>query len=294
MKPWEYKPARDGYLSPMERARSVQREAGLVESAVHLGWLLFVRAYLRIFQRFRVRGRENLPREPPFVLVSNHSSHLDAVVLASVVPLGLANRVFPVAAADVFFETPVGSLFSSVMINALPVWRRSCGPGALRELRDRLVGEPCAYILFPEGGRSRDGQVRSFRAGLGIIIAGTQVPLIPCYLDGAFRAMPPGRPWPRPAKLRLTVGKPMLFDEATNDRAGWRTIARDAENAVRRLGGLPEAGTERAHEGLLEGAAEQAAEDEDQSARAEPRVTPASDPPGWAGEPAFPGRAPRA
>jgi 1-acyl-sn-glycerol-3-phosphate acyltransferase len=252
MKPWKYQPARDGHLSTMERARSVHREAGLLETTAHLGWLLFVRTYLRIFQRMRVRGRENIPREPPFVLLSNHTSHLDAVALSAIVPLRLAHRVFPVAAADVFFETPAGSLFSSVMINALPVWRKSCGPGALRELRDRLVGEPCAYILFPEGGRSRDGQMRSFRAGLGIIIAQTQVPLIPCYLDGAFRAMPPGSPWPRPAKLRVTVGSPMLFDHASNDREGWRTIAREAEDAVRRLGGLPAGSDAREAKGEAE------------------------------------------
>ena len=69
MEPWKYEPARDRDLSPVERARSLRREAGLLETAGHLAWLTFVKFYLRVFQRLSVRGRENIPHEPPFVLV---------------------------------------------------------------------------------------------------------------------------------------------------------------------------------------------------------------------------------
>ncbi len=239
MEPWKYEPARDRDLSPVERARSLRREAGLLETAGHLAWLTFVKFYLRVFQRLSVRGRENIPHEPPFVLVSNHSSHLDAPVLAAALPYRLCNRVFPVAAADVFFETKVGSFFSAIMLNALPVWRKSSGPGALRALRNRLVGEPCGYILFPEGGRSRDGKMTTFRAGLGIIVAGTRAPVVPCFLRGTFEAMPPGRRWPVPHKLCVTFGKPLDFSEIPNRRDGWRLLACETEEAVRRLGKEP-------------------------------------------------------
>jgi 1-acyl-sn-glycerol-3-phosphate acyltransferase len=239
MEPWKFQPARDRNLSPVERARSIRREAGLLETAGHLVWLTFIKVYLRIFNRIAVTGRENIPRDPPFVLISNHSSHLDAVALAAVLPYRLVNRVFPVAAADVFFESPTGAFFSAFMLNALPVFRKTSGPGAVRELRDRLVEEPCGYILFPEGGRSRDGRLKSFHAGLGIMVAGKNVPIVPCWLTGTFERMPPGRPWPRPGRLGLKVGTPLNFEAVPSKRDGWRRVALECENAVRTLGGLP-------------------------------------------------------
>ena len=71
------------------------------------------------------------------------------------------------------------------------------------------MDEPCGLILFPEGTRSRDGSLQPFKAGLGMLTAGTAVPVIPCYLDGAYQAFPPTARWPRPRKIRLKVGHPL-------------------------------------------------------------------------------------
>ena len=242
MEPWKYEPARDLDLSPLEKARSIRREAGLFETAGHLMWLGIVKTYLKAYHRLSIVGRERLPCAPPFVLVSNHTSHLDGLTLASVLPWKLCDRVFPVAAGDVFFETPIVSFFAASFINALPMWRRNCGIHALKELRDRLIGEPCGYILFPEGTRSRDGSMGSFRAGLGMLVAGTQVPVVPCNLQGAHRALPPGSRWPRPYRLRLVIGSPLLFEGVSDDREGWAKIARRSEDAVRALARGPHPG----------------------------------------------------
>ena len=144
--------------------------------------------------------------------------------------------MFPVAAGDVFFETPALSIFSSQFLNALPMWRKHCGPHALAELKKRLVEEPCGYILFPEGARSRDGALKRFKAGLGMITAATPVPVVPCWIDGAFQACPPESRWPRPRKVRLKIGPPLLFESTPDTRDGWEQVSRDAEEAVRRLG----------------------------------------------------------
>src|SRR5215213_8217857 len=165
MEPWGYKPASDLDLPPVERARSLRRESGLVSDLGHVACHGLARAYFRLYHRMRVEGSENLPADPPFVLVANHASHLDAPALASAMSRRLCGRVFPVAAGDVFFETPATSLASAFFLNALPMSRKRCGPHALAELRARLVGEPCGYILFPEGTRSRDGRMQSFKAG---------------------------------------------------------------------------------------------------------------------------------
>jgi 1-acyl-sn-glycerol-3-phosphate acyltransferase len=137
----------------------------------------------------------------------------------------------------VFFETPALSLLSAQVLNALPMWRKNCGPHALAELKQRLVEEPCGYILFPEGARSRDGIVKPFKAGLGMIVAGTSVPVIPCWITGAMDAWHPESRWPKPGKVGLRIGPSLLFDKVPNSRAGREQVAREAEEAVRRLGG---------------------------------------------------------
>ena len=235
MRDWKLEPARDLDLSPGERLRSLTRERGLVSTTAHALWGVVNRAYLRVFHRFEVDGRENVPREPPFVLVANHSSHLDALVLAAILPRRLRSCIFPIAAGDTFFETPQRALFAALFLNALPMWRRSCGSHALKTLRERLVQEPCAYILFPEGTRSRNGELGSFKSGLGMVVAGSSVPVIPCSIAGTYEALPSHRRLPRPKKITLRIGPPLVFENVDNVRVGWRAIASDVAAAVRGL-----------------------------------------------------------
>jgi 1-acyl-sn-glycerol-3-phosphate acyltransferase len=233
---WKLEPARDLGMPLGKRLKSLRRESGLIASAGHQIWWSLVRASMKVYHRLEVRGKASIPRAPPFILVANHESHLDALVLASALPWRLRDRVFPIAAGDTFFETPVLTAFAAMALNALPMWRRNCGPHALEELRRRLIEEPCAYILFPEGTRSRDGTMASFKPGLGMLVAGTAVPVVPCRLEGPFEACPPHARLPRPRKITLAVGEPLRFAATPNDRAGWKEVAARCEEAVRGLG----------------------------------------------------------
>jgi len=147
----------------------------------------------------------------------------------------LHGRVFPIAAGDVFFASPVRSALAALVLNALPMWRKNCGRHAMQQLRQRLVDEPCGYILFPEGGRSRDGSMRPFKTGLGMLVAGTSVPVIPCHLSGTFDAMQPGRMLPLPRKIRLRIGQAMTFLHNGNNRPEWERIVAAVEERVRQL-----------------------------------------------------------
>ncbi len=235
MDDWSYKPAGDLGLKPEESLRSLRREAGLVATLTQTAWRLAVRAYLRGYHRLRVEGAEHLPPRAPFVMVANHTSHLDAITLAAALPWRLRQSAFPIAAGDVFFETPAVALFSAMMLNALPMWRKSCGPHAMKQLRERLLGEPAIYVLFPEGTRSRDGHLGRFKPGLGMLVAEADVPVVPCFLHGAFAACPPDKKLPRPKPLLLRIGAPLQFAAVKNERAGWQEIATRLEAAV---GGL--------------------------------------------------------
>ena len=236
MDDWNYKPAGDLGLSHDQAFKSLKRESGLISTALHWLWWSFVRTYLSIWHRLKVEGRENLPKVPPFVLVANHSSHLDALVLAAPLDWRLRDQIFPIAAGDVFFTNPAISAFAALMLNALPMWRKNCGPHALAELKRRLIEEPCCYILFPEGQRSRTGEMLPFKAGLGMMLAGTSVPVVPCYLEGCFEALRPETRWPVPHPIKIRIGPPLTFQSVPNKRVGWEQVAEELQAAVKDLG----------------------------------------------------------
>ena len=239
MEAWKFAPARDLGLPISARLKSLRRESGLLGTLAHLLWWAVIRCYLRLYHRLKVRGAELLPQEAPFILVSNHCSHLDVLALAARCPARLRDRLFPIAAGDTFFETVPVSAFAALALNALPLWRKHCDPHDLQELRQRLTEEPCAYVLFPEGTRSRTGELGRFKRGIGSLVAGTPVPVVPCYLAGAFEAWPSQRRLPRPRRLTLTLGAPLYFGPVANDKSGWLEVASRIETEVRRLGGLP-------------------------------------------------------
>ena len=78
-----------------------------------------------------------------------------------------------------------------------------------------------------------------FRSGVGMLIAGVPVPVIPCHLSGTFDAMPPRRKIPRRAQIRLRIGKPLFFAQVANKREGWEEIAGRLEAEVRALADQP-------------------------------------------------------
>jgi 1-acyl-sn-glycerol-3-phosphate acyltransferase len=235
MKPWELRAARDTGLTPRERFRSVRRESGLVESLAHHCCFSLLRIYFAIAHRLTIVGRDKLPAHGPFVLAANHSSHLDALALGAALTPRHRERAFPIAAGDIFFQSTVTSTFSAIMLNALPMWRKNCGPHALADLRRKLQEEKAIFIIFPEGGRSRNGSMMPFKHGLGMLVAETNVPVVPCGLTGAFEALPPNRKSPRAVAIKLVIGDALQFASTPNDRTGWSQIAQSVESAVRNL-----------------------------------------------------------
>jgi 1-acyl-sn-glycerol-3-phosphate acyltransferase len=229
MSDWKLRPARDIGLAPAERLRSLARERGLVGLALNAAWRRTVRAGLAAFHRLEIAGRENLP-PPPFVLIANHTSHLDALVLAAALRGEAARNAHALAAGEVFFGAGATAAFAAYAVNAFPIWRGRTRRGDLQLLRQRLVEDRLVYILFPEGTRSRSGAMAPFQPGLAALVAGTGVPVVPCCIQGAHAAWPPDRRWPRPGRLRLTIGP--AISTGNDDRD---SVTARAESAVRAL-----------------------------------------------------------
>ena len=140
-----------------------------------------VRTLLATYFRLRVEGRENLPRAGvSFVMVANHASHLDALCLLAALPLGRLHHAFPAAAADYFFQSPAAGALSGLFMSALPFERKSGVRRTLMACRNLLGEEGNVLILFPEGTRSTTGEIARFKGGVGELVAGTEVPVVPC------------------------------------------------------------------------------------------------------------------
>ena len=228
---WELRPARDHGLPVAERLRSLGRERGLGGLVIAEAWCAVVRTYLRGVHRLRVTGAGQLPAAP-FVIVANHSSHLDALTIAAALPRALGRRAYALAAGDTFFTSLPVAAFAAYAVNALPVWRKRTTAADLAGMRARLLEDGAVLILFPEGTRSRTGAMGRFRPGIGALVAGSAIPVVPCHLAGAFEAWPPGRRAPRAGALRLVIGAPLRFDGAAADRAGMMGVAAACEAAV--------------------------------------------------------------
>ena len=219
-----------------QRHRRVLRERGSLPWVFHLFSWSLVGLAARVYHRLKIEGRENLPKDESFVMVSNHCSHLDTLVLGCALPWRQRPDSFPIAAGDVFFRTRGIALMSALFVNALPMWRKSIVTHTLAELRQRLAARRCVFIVFPEGTRTRDGRMADFRSGLGMIVAGTPTPVVPCRVWGTFQALPPDAHFPRPSALKVRIGQPLRFDAVANERAGWDEIAKRTQEAVRDLG----------------------------------------------------------
>jgi 1-acyl-sn-glycerol-3-phosphate acyltransferase len=235
---WKLAPAADLHLTGLERCRSLNRESGLVESAARFVVWSGLRLGLGILHRLEITGRERLPAAPPFILAANHASHLDALVFGCAVGPQWRDHLYPVAAGDLFFQRRSVASLVTGLLNAVPMWRRKPGAHGVVGLRNLLLERRGILIVFPEGTRTRDGRMASFKSGIGMLAAGTQAPVVPCHLHGTFEAFPPNRVLPRPARIRLRIGEPLYFADAANDREGWDRVAGAVEAAVLRLGGL--------------------------------------------------------
>ena len=215
MEAWSYEHAADLELSAAERMRRFPRDADMTAYALRSTAQIAIRAFLRIYNRFEVVGRENLPAGGSFVMVCNHSSHFDALCLLSSLPLRRVHRAFPAAASDYFFSSPLRSVVSIIVVNGLPFDRAHHGADSLDVCRRLLAGPGNVLIMFPEGTRSCSGTLGRFRSGVARVVAGTTTPVVPCYLSGAYGAWPKGRVLPRPGALHLHIGPPRVFPDVS-------------------------------------------------------------------------------
>jgi 1-acyl-sn-glycerol-3-phosphate acyltransferase len=168
----------------------------------------------------RVHGSEHASNlHGSFVLIANHSSHLDAPLLFGALPRRSARYLAAGAAADYFFEVPWRKWLTTLFFNAFAVERNAEGKRASESRR--LLDEGVPILLFPEGGRARAGEFRPYKPGPFAVAIAADRPVLPVALVGASAAMPRGVSWPLRGRMPVDVviGEPMtaLPDEKPRD-----------------------------------------------------------------------------
>jgi 1-acyl-sn-glycerol-3-phosphate acyltransferase len=172
----------------------------------------FCRMFFTCYCPLRVEGRHHLP-QGPFLLCSNHSSHADSAALMTA--SGRKFRSFAlIGASDYFFQSRNMRWLVSRWMNVIPIDRRP-GPKSLATClasgRQFLEQSGGALILYPEGTRSPDGEMRGFKQGAGLFALELGVPIVPAYVEGTHRILPKGKSMPRVGPVTVRFGEALAF-----------------------------------------------------------------------------------
>lgn len=167
----------------------------------------FFRMILQIIAllMFRVRysGQKNIPSEGGVLVVSNHQSLFDPPLV------GIAcHRRMNYLARDSLFRFPLfGRLIKS--LNAIAIDREGVGIAGIKESLKRLKrGE--MVVVFPEGTRTPDGQIKPFRPGFTSLAVRSRAAILPVAIEGAYECWPRNQTFPHPGKIRVQYGRPIL------------------------------------------------------------------------------------
>jgi 1-acyl-sn-glycerol-3-phosphate acyltransferase len=174
-----------------------------------IGWCMFRIVYTLYF-RWRVFTPDHVPKTGPVILASNHSSFLDPMLVGAGVP-----REINYLARENLFRFPVlGWVLHKWQ--AVPVNREGGGAKGLKAILDRLLAGG-AIILFPEGTRSSDGNLKPARSGVGLTVIKSTAPVVPVRVFGTFEAYSRHMRFPRPRRVAVKYGEPMHFEKLRSE-----------------------------------------------------------------------------
>ncbi|MBI2940298.1 MAG: AMP-binding protein [Chloroflexi bacterium] len=204
-------------------------------------WQLGLFPALRLVCRpFHVTGEGNLAGlEGPALFVSNHTSYLDAAAILLALPPRFRERLAPAAWAE-YFEVPVSHPLgwlarraayeiATTLFNVFLLPHRRGFRASLRYAGE-LVDDGWNVLIFPEGTRTRTGEMNPFREGIGVFAANLKVPVVPLRVEGLFQILPPGARRLRPGPAAVEIGRPLWLRDSS-----YLELTRQIEDAVRSL-----------------------------------------------------------
>jgi len=193
-------------------------------------WGLVLKGFIfRFWIKLQLKGdfHQVYIEHPRLLVISNHSSHLDAVSITAAIPFRYWLDLYISAAKDYWFSNPAFTFFSKHCLGAIPIDRKDHKREGLQLCANLLRRLPRIWmIMFPEGTRSSDGYIRGFKRGVSVFAKKTNTPILFLYLEGNSALMPKGSTIPQPGKLIIHVGpvhKPAPIEEIEKHYRQWVT-----------------------------------------------------------------------
>lgn len=214
------------------------------QSRLSKSFEVFCKTIFKIYCPLTVHGREKLP-EPPFLICSNHASHIDSTML--MVASGFSfQKVGLIAAKDYFFDQS-HRFYLHYMMNLVPI-ARGTGARAIKEsiiaCRSFLDNGGRALIIYPEGTRSQTGKIARFKEGAAILAHDLDIPIVPACVIGSDNSLPKGSYFIRPTKMSVRFGRSfkvsdwLAFNEMDDRKAtfhAYREATMETERQVRAM-----------------------------------------------------------
>lgn len=193
-----------------------------------------IRNWLQHSFKLKVVNQSILEKQKNYIIVANHTSHLDVLSLFAALGEDKINDTFSIAASDYFFSFSFLEFISRVLANTVPFNRKF---GAYFSLKAclKLLEMGKNLIIFPEGTRSKTGKMQEFKSGIGLLTAGKKYRVIPTYIKGTYEAWPKGKLFPRKSSITVILGEPLTFEHFSDSEENWQKIAHELENKVKEL-----------------------------------------------------------
>lgn len=206
-----------------------------------LRWLfyrVFIRSILALVLGMNIRRRELLPSSGPIILVANHNSHLDTMVLMSLLNNEQLKRAQPVAAMDYFLKNKLLAWFALKIVGILPISRhKTPDVDPLSPCYQALENDQI-LIFFPEGSRGEPETLSQFKGGIAKLAAKyPHIPVVPVFLHGLGKALPKGDWLLVPFFCDGFIGEPLYGQE---DRHAFMQTLEQRFNALEKEGKFSE------------------------------------------------------
>ena len=180
-----------------------------------------VRPFVNIVMGVSVHHAENLPLSGPAVLIANHNSHLDTLILMSLYSSAKIMHIHPMAAADYFCNTPLKRFVFQKLIGIIPIKRNpflQMHQDIFAQAKQALNNNEI-LILFPEGTRGTDNHLQSFKTGIAHLTQDfSNVPVVPIFIHGTDKSLPKNEGLLVPFITDVYVGTPVFHQKEDNKK----------------------------------------------------------------------------
>ena len=158
----------------------------------------------------RINGLGNIPKKGAYIIAANHGSAFDTIAIPSIIVRKFKRKVHYVSKKELFKSYFAREFF--IGGGCIPVDREKPGKAAMKHVLDALEnGEIIG--MFPEGTRTRDGNLLKAKTGIARLALWAKVPVIPVGLDDPYKIWPKGRLLPRFGKYDINIGKPISLEK---------------------------------------------------------------------------------